>query len=159
MTRLAERKLQQLEFNGDRSVCASIVTRLYGLSPLEYKKMRTSFESELGQSLPGIYVAKYDDQEPEFVLVVELPTKPSALGIPASVGIGTAAGLATGLAIWHANREKVRELEKQIIEERKKVPLLEDELRNERKPKEFIKKVFTNPLGAWTDLGRWAYSM
>lgn len=93
----AERKLQGLNFKGKRSVCASIVTRLYGLSPLEYRKIRTSFEEERWPSWAGIYEANDADQEPEFVLVVELPVKESVVGKAGAAGIGAAVGLAAGL--------------------------------------------------------------
>lgn len=154
---VAERKLQQLEFNGDRSVCASIVTRLYGLSPLEYKKMRTSFESELGQSLPGIYVAKYDDQEPEFVLVVELPVKGSAVGLAGAAGIGTAVGLAAGLgglAMWQRLQTKPpgekEELQRQNLALQKLLEIertanWENKWRFGKNPQRFI-KAFLNSI-------------
>ena len=103
---VAERRLQSLKFNGKRSVCASIVTRLYALSPLEYRQIRMSFEEERWPSWSGIYEANTAEQDPEFVLVVELPVKASVdtVDTVTKVGAGAAVGLVAGLgglALWN----------------------------------------------------------
>lgn len=103
----AEHKLQQLDFKGNQSVCASIVTQLYGLSRLQYEKISASFEEERWQSWAGVYEANEAQQRPKFVLVVKLPPKASAVGRVGAGGIGGALGTLAGVGLmtWSKNKE------------------------------------------------------
>jgi hypothetical protein len=96
----AERRFQRLEFK-NKSVCESIVTRLYGLSREEYEKIRNSFDQEMWKSWAGIYQAIDDNHESNFALVVELPAKEAKIGAGGAAGLAGTAGLIVGIAGTH----------------------------------------------------------
>lgn len=96
---MAERKLPRLDFKGTQSVCSSIVTQLYGLSPLQYEKIRASFDEERWPSWSGIYEANDAKQRPTFVLVVKLPVAENVVGRTGAGGIAGALGVLTGVGL------------------------------------------------------------
>lgn len=69
-----EQRLRWVKYQEGKSACQSIITKLFGLSYAQYRKMKTSFEKVHRTTKAGIYVLdERDTTKPEFVIVIELP--------------------------------------------------------------------------------------
>ena len=103
-----EQKLQWSQYKARRSVCQSVVRELFGLSAVQYAKIRASFDNPGWKTWAGIYERRDESfKGPEFAIVVELPETSSALGVGAAAGVTVGAVGALAAKLWYDRSKSV----------------------------------------------------